>query len=89
MEGKASGLTRKYHGQCPHQVRGELILTSRFLELDEERPIPFAKATIISVRPGTVGEFRRNNVQAQKDGYDNGNHWLGNMSMMYRGLKDS
>jgi hypothetical protein len=89
MEGMATGLVRKYDGECPHHVRGQLVLTSRFLEPGGERPIPFARAEIISIRPGTVGQFRRDKTQAEKDGYKNGAHWFGNINRMYKGLKDS
>ena len=89
MEGVATGVTRKYHGSCPHQVKGELVLTSRYLEPDGNRPIPFARATITSIRPGTAGQFRRDNIQAKKDGYQSGAHWFGNINRMYNGIKDS
>ena len=89
MEGKASGATRVYD-KCPHVVGATIILTSKYIDQSGQgRAIPFAKATIVSIRPGTVGQFRRDNEQAKRDGYGNGNHWLGQMQQMYRGLRET
>jgi hypothetical protein len=88
MEGRASGCSRVYGNGCPHRIGGELVLTSRYLDL-EGRDIPFAKAQVVSIRPGTVGEFRRDKMLAEIDGYANGEVWFGQMNQMYKGLKDT
>lgn len=88
MEGSASGCARKYGNECPHKPGSEIVLTSRFLD-SSGRSIPFAKANVVSVRPGTVGEFRRDPMIAEMDGYPNGEVWFGQLSQMYRGMKDS
>lgn len=87
MSGKASGAARKYD-VCPHKAGAEIVFTSKYLDTSG-RSIPFAKATISSVRPGTVGQFRRDQMVAAMDGYENGEHWFGMMSIMYPGLQDS
>ncbi|MBN2258209.1 MAG: hypothetical protein JW704_10345 [Anaerolineaceae bacterium] len=88
MEGRASGVARKYGKDCPHVVGAELVLTSDTLD-GSGRHIPFARATVTSVRPGTVGQFRKDKIQAEKDGYQSGEHWYGNLRQMYRGLNDT
>jgi hypothetical protein len=87
MAGKADGATRKYD-TCPHKAGNEIVLTSKFLDRSE-RSIPFAKAIVTSVRPGTVGEFRRDQSVAEMDGYPNGEVWVGQMRVMYPGLADA
>ena len=88
MGGEATGVCRKYGDSCPHVPGAEIVLTSKFLD-NSGRNIHFAKATIISVRPGTVGQFRRDKRQAKRDGYANGEHWHGNLSQMYKGMRDT
>ncbi len=87
MAGRASGAARRYE-ECPHQVGNEMVLTSKYLD-DSGRSIPFARAIITSIRPGTAGQFRRDAVIAEKDGYKNGEHWFGNLRQMYSGLRDN
>lgn len=87
MEGRASGVVRKYGDSCPH-FRGEkIVLTSKFLDLSG-RSIPFAKVEVMTVRPGSIGEFRRDPFISQIDGYDNGEHWMGQMRMLYPGTNE-
>ena len=86
MNGMASGCTRMYE-KCPHEVGAEIILTSKFLD-NSGRSIPFAKAQITSIRPGTVGEFKNNPMIAEMDGYQNGAVWKGQMDVFYGGVKD-
>jgi hypothetical protein len=87
MSGRATGIVRKYDGGCPHSPGGELILTSKYLD-SKSRNIPFAKAQVVTVRPGTVGQFRRDPMIAEMDGYANGEVWFGQMGVMYRGIKN-
>lgn len=88
MQGRATGFTRKYGDTCPHVPGAEIILTSKFLDR-YGKSIPFARAQVVSVRPGTVGEFRRDSMIADIDGYPNGEVWHGQMNMMYKGVKDT
>lgn len=89
IEGKASGISRKYNnGVCPHEVRGELILTSEYLP-GVEKQEPFGKAEIISVRPGTFGQFSRDERMIRGDGYLNSIDWKIQIGKMYPGLKDT
>jgi len=88
MDGKSSGMVRQYGDICPHEVGAEIVLTSSYLTQDG-KALPFARATVTSVRPGSVGEFRRDPMLYETDGYKNGEHWFGNMSQMYRGIKDT
>lgn len=90
MSGLASGCARKYDGGCPHKPGGEIVLTSKYIDASGQgRSIPFAKVEVVSVRPGTVGEFRMDPVIAEIDGYENGEVWFGQMSQLYRGLKNT
>jgi len=86
MEGKVVGFARKYPGGCPHSPGSEIILTSKYLDRSG-RNIPFAKVEVQTVRPGTVGSFRRDSIIAEMDGYGSGEHWFGQMRQMYGGLK--
>lgn len=86
MDGKASGVVRKYEGNCPHDVGSQLVFTSDVLD-DSGRQIPFCEATIISVRPGTVGQFESDEMIPQMDGFDNGSMWAAHLSVLYGGLK--
>jgi len=88
MEGKACGVVRQYGESCPHLVGGEIVLTSAFLD-KSGREIPFAKAQVVSVRPGLAGEFRRDKMLVETDGYSNGEHWHGQMRIMFGGIKDT
>jgi hypothetical protein len=88
MEGRATGCTRKYGDVCPHVPGAEIIFTSKFLDLSG-KSVPFARAQVVSVRPGTVGEFRRDSMIAEIDGYPNGEVWYGQMGVMYKGVKDT
>lgn len=85
MEGKATGVVRKYGDTCPHMVGDVIALTSQYLD-ESKRNIPFCKATIISIRPGTIGQFRGDPMIAEMDGYANGNVWLGQMNQIYGGI---
>jgi len=87
MDGQATGVARVYD-ECPHVVGGEIVLTSKFLD-DSGRSIPFAKATIVSVRPGTFGEFRHDSMIPEMDGYANGEEWAGHMRRWYPAIGDS
>ena len=87
MEGKASGCARKYDN-CPHAVGAEIVLTSKFLD-QSGRSIPFAKATVVSIRPGTVQQFKADPMIAEMDGYPNASVWAGQMRVMYGTLKDT
>lgn len=87
MSGRAGGCARKYGDECPHKPGDEIVLSSRFLS-PADNSIPFAKAQVVSVRPGTVAEFRRNPMIAEMDGYPNGEVWFGQMNVMYKGLKE-
>lgn len=88
MSGTGAGFARKYDGGCPLNVGDTLILTSLYLD-GSGRNIPFAKAHIQTIRPGTVREFREDNVLAEIGGYPNGNVWYGHMNQMYPGLGDT
>lgn len=82
MEGKAVGVVRKYGDTCPHTVGEEIALTSQYLD-DSKRNIPFCKGTIVSIRPGTVGQFKGDPMIAEMDGYPNGRVWFAQLNQMY------
>ena len=92
LEGKAVGAVRKYDPKvgCPHKPGSELILTSKFMPGFEGQSVPFAKAEITSVRPGTAAQFRKDDHIGQMDGYKNAAAWWAYFSgQMYAGIKDS
>jgi len=91
MEGKTAGAVRKYpKGECPHKAGSQIAFTSKFLPWMEgdRKSVPFARGTIVSVRPGTVGSFRKDNRLAKQDGFANGNVWHGHLCQLYDGIKD-
>jgi len=90
LEGKASGVVRRYGESCPHEPGNEIVFTSKYLAgtKDPTQEVPFAKGQVVSVRPGTVGQFRKDKMLAEKDGYANGNVWYGHMSQLYKGISD-
>ncbi len=89
--GTLHGVIRRYANDvgCPHDPGGEIIFTSKFLRKHEGKEVPFAKGTVVSVRPGTVGEFRRSDVIAQMGGYANGVAWHTYFAtQQYPGIRD-
>jgi hypothetical protein len=60
---------------CPYKQGDEIVIVSEHLRDQEGQPVPLAKATIVSVRPGTVGGFRSDPMIAQVDGYENSAIW--------------
>lgn len=89
MSGKATGAARVY-SDCPHKPGNEIYLSSRTIDASgARRSITFAKAQIISVRPGTVGQFRRDPMIAEMDGYANGESWRAQLGVRYKGIKDT
>lgn len=91
INGKSCGVVRRYDGKCPHKAGSEIVFTSKFLPWlaqDDERSIPFAKGIVVSVRPGTVGGFRKDNTMAERDGFSNGAVWHGHLNQHYRGIGD-
>jgi len=92
VEGKCAGVVRRYErGACPHAVGSQIVFSSKFLPWlphDDDRSIPFAQGTIVSVRPGTVGQFRKDQRLAETDGFANGPVWHGHLNQLYKGIGD-
>lgn len=91
VEGKTAGAVRRYpKGECPHRAGSQIVFTSKFLPWtpDDGKPVPFARGTIVSARPGTVGSFRKDNRLAEHDGFANGAVWHGHLCQLYNGIKD-
>jgi hypothetical protein len=91
LEGRATGAVRKYDPEtgCPHKAKAEIVLTSRYMPGFEGQAIPFARAQVVSVRPGTAAQFRKDDMIGQMDGYGNAAAWWAYFSNeMYRGVKD-
>ena len=92
LEGRAVGAVRKYDSAegCPHKSGAEIVLTSRFMPGFEGQAVPFARAQVVTVRPGTAAQFRKDDHIGQMDGYENAAAWWAYFSgHMYRGVKDS
>ncbi len=89
MEGKASGVTRRYpQGECPHRIGSQLVFVTEHASRDS-RPTPFATATIVSVRPSTIGALSRDEMTVEKDGFSTGPEWKGHLNQLYRGVSDN
>ena len=92
MQGQSCGVVRRYSDEgCPHEPGGEIVFTSQYLPwtCDNPSPVPFAKATVVSVRPGSVKKFKRDNEMAKRDGFANALDWYTHFSMMvYKGIGD-
>lgn len=91
QEGRAVGVVRRYDpkGGCPHKPGAEIVLTSRFMAGFENQAVPFAKAQVVSVRPGTAAQFRKDDHIGQMDGYDNAAAWWTYFSTnIEKGIKD-
>jgi len=90
VAGKTAGAVRRYPaGECPHSAGGQIVFTSRYLPwVKDGKSFIFAKGTIVSMRPGTVGRFRKDNRMAEQDGFANGPTWHGHINQLYAGIKD-
>jgi len=94
MEGKTAGIVRRYDGACPHEVGSQLVFASEYLpwaprgEDGKRKAVPFARGTIVSLRPGSVGQFRKDKMLAETDGYANPNVWHGHLRQFYKGIPD-
>lgn len=89
MESKAAGVVRRYPvGKCPHKPGSQLVFTSPFFPGKEGKEFPFARATITSVRPGTVKQFRKDKMLPRMDGFANGAVWEGHLQQFYHGIGD-
>jgi len=90
LEGRATGAVRRYsedHG-CPHEPGSEIVLTSPFLD-GKGTHIPFAKAVVISVRPGTLAQFARDEGIARMDGFRVAKEWESWVKkILYPGIHD-
>ena len=81
--GAASGVVRK--GECNHVVGDTLTLVSKYID-GSDNSVKFGTATVLSVRPGTIGKFRKDGMIAEMDGYPNCEVWFGTINQMYSGM---
>jgi len=88
QEGGARSVTRRYPSGCPHQVGAQIILSSEYADPPATDEVPFAVATIVSVRPITVGAMRRTPELCQMDGFGSPAEWHGHLLRLYPGLSD-
>jgi len=91
-EGRCCGVVRRYPpNECPHKPGSLLQFSSSFLpEMppSDNTQVVFATATIVSVRPGTVASFRKDDMLARQDGFENGPVWHGHLNQYYKGIPD-
>ncbi|MFA5213343.1 MAG: hypothetical protein WC406_08420 [Methanoregula sp.] len=87
QEGKALSVTRPCPAGHPYTVGGKLLFTSEFVA-HTGKETPFAVGTIISVRPITVGEMRRDKRLCQMDGFSGPPEWYGHLRQRYKTLRD-
>jgi len=89
--GEADGCTRRYPSGCPHKIHDQIPLVE---EQKKGSQNPFCIAVLMSVRPGTVGERRRDTAEARRlalaDGFENPAAWYEHFRMMYgaSGIKE-
>ena len=88
QEGRATSVTRQYGKSCPHEPGAQIVLTSRYVGPPDEGEIPFAVATITSVRPATIAEMRRDERLCKMDGFSGPAEWHGHFLRMYPGAQD-
>lgn len=87
LSGEADGVTREYPGPggCPHKPGDKMILSSRASDPENKQEMPFAGATVMTVRPCTIGERRKDNRLAKLDGFSGGEDWYMHFSkILYR-----
>lgn len=92
MENHLAGVVRRYSKDvgCPHVPGAQMVFTSRYMRGFEGQDVVVAKGRCVSVRPGTVGEFRKNDSIAHMDGFDNGVSWHTYFTtQMYKGIRDT
>ncbi len=92
MQGKLGGAVRRYDKKmgCPHRAGADILITSKFTRENPGTDTPIAEGQIVSVRPGSVGDFRRNDTVAQIDGFPNAVAWHTYFSRhVYPGIKDT
>lgn len=91
-EGKAIGAVRRYDGPegCPHEAGAEIMLSSKFIPGNPAgQEVVFAKAKVVSVRPGTVMQFRKDKMLAEQDGFGSSPSWHGHLvNILYKGIRD-
>lgn len=91
MEGKATGIIMRYDvaSGCPHKVKGELVFTNGDIDPTGKRQVPFGRATIVSIRPGTVNQFCSDKGIYEMDGFPNGTSMKAHLRVKYKGIPDT
>lgn len=90
--GEADGCTRRYPAGCPHKIGDQIPLVEEQRKGDLN---PFCIAVLLSIRPGTVGDRRRDTPEAKRlaraDGFDSPAAWYQHFRMMYgaAGIQDN
>lgn len=88
-QGRSTGAVRRYLGECPHKPSSMIKLSSKYVDGANGREIVFATATVVSVRPGTVGQFRKDKALAEKDGFESGPAWYTHLKrFLYKDARD-
>lgn len=86
-EGKSVGIVRRYDHKsgCPHAPGSIIFFANNELD-DSGRQIPFASATVITVRRGTVSEFSKDPMIAEMDGFKSLASWISHLRVLYKGI---
>jgi hypothetical protein len=80
-------VTRPAPGQHPYAAHGGLMLASQYVPgTDGVKPMPFATATITSVRPTTVEAMRRDAEACKLDGFSSPAAWWGHMRLNFKSV---
>lgn len=95
QEGRATVITRRYDPTmgCPHEVGKQITLSSAYLDSHPGQEMPFAVATVVSIRPCNARELREDDLPGMKgaprtDGFPNGEAWFAHLGIMYPGIGD-
>lgn len=91
MQGKFGGAVRKYDPKsgCPHKPGSKILVSSKFTRENPGKDTPIAEGMVVSVRPGTVGEFKKNDSLAKLDGFANAQSWYTYFARhVYPGVRD-
>ncbi len=87
QDGIATSVTRQYPAGHPHKVGAQIIFTSSHVSHGDGE-VPFAVGRIISIRPSSVAEMRRDERLCRMDGFRSCAEWFGHFKKRYPVFSD-
>ena len=85
MKGEATAVAKVYGAKCPHKKGSEVFLTSKTINVNNNKPVPFARVQILSVRPGTVQGLKGKEEVYKAGGFSSGESWFQHLRRFYGG----